>query len=58
MSRSWFAWANGMFGETILQLIETKPHLVLKNDASVIAQAQDLVNTPVSLRAQQEALYQ
>ena len=27
-TRSWFAWANSFFGETILTLLKTKPHLV------------------------------
>ncbi|KAG9297479.1 hypothetical protein G9A89_020881 [Geosiphon pyriformis] len=27
-TRPWFAWANTLFGETILQLAETHPHLI------------------------------
>lgn len=27
-SRPWFAWANSLFGELILQLAATKPHLI------------------------------
>ncbi len=50
--RSWFAWANGLFGEMMLQLISTKPHLVIKNDESSIALAQSYVRPPVSLEAQ------
>jgi len=30
-SRSWFAWANALFGELVLQLVEERPHLVLKD---------------------------
>ena len=55
-TRTWFAWANGLFGELVLQLITTHPTLVLKNDPSVIAQAQSLVKPTVSLLAQSEVL--
>ena len=27
-TRPWFAWANSLFGELILTLADTKPHLV------------------------------
>eukprot|EP01039_Chlorochromonas_danica_P006202 gene6202-6838_t len=54
-TRSWFAWANGLFGELILQLIVTKPTLILKNDQEVISKAQELVMKPISLASQEEA---
>jgi meiotically up-regulated gene 157 (Mug157) protein len=51
-TRSWFAWANGLFGELVLQLIHTNPTLVLKNDPETIALAQSLVKKTVSMEAQ------
>jgi uncharacterized protein len=50
-TRPWFAWANGLFGEMMLQLVSTKPHLVLKNDLDIIKKAQALVSPTVSLMA-------
>ena len=50
-TRSWFAWANGLFGELVLQLIMTKPHLIIKNDDATIALAQSYVKPPVSLQS-------
>ncbi|OAA68332.1 DUF1237 domain containing protein [Niveomyces insectorum RCEF 264] len=33
-TRSWFAWANGVFAQTILDLAKRKPHLIFKAPAA------------------------
>lgn len=33
-TRSWFAWANSVFAQTIIHLAESKPHLLFGPDAS------------------------
>ena len=55
-TRSWFAWVNGMLGELLLQLVVTKPHLLLLDDEQAIATAQAAVKAPVSLLAQQSTI--
>ncbi|KIV87864.1 hypothetical protein PV11_03382 [Exophiala sideris] len=32
MTRSWFAWANSVFAQTVLWLVENKPELILKDE--------------------------
>ncbi|KOS20631.1 Meiotically up-regulated protein [Escovopsis weberi] len=33
-TRSWFAWANGVFAQTILDIAKRKPHLIFGKDAA------------------------
>lgn len=56
-TRSWFAWANGLLGELMLQLIHTKPHILLGDNQDNIKYAQSLVQPPVSYQAQQEVMH-
>jgi uncharacterized protein len=54
-TRDWFAWANGLFGEMVLQLVNTHPHLVLKPGEEVRRQAAAIVKKPISLLAMEGA---
>ena len=33
-TRPWFAWANSAFGELVLHLLKTRPHLLLKTNVT------------------------
>lgn len=34
-TRDWFAWANTYFGELILDLLQRKPHLLIKSNHKI-----------------------
>ena len=53
-TRPWFAWANGLFAELVLQLVVAHPSLVLKGDAEAVNKAQAAVRVPVSLQVQRD----
>ena len=56
-TRDWFAWANGMFGELILQLVYTHPHLILLPGDDIKKKAQSIVKKPIPLLSIEEAEY-
>jgi uncharacterized protein len=56
-TRSWFAWANGVFGELVLQTLHTAPELVIDvSNSSSLDVVKSIVKPPVSFLAQQESL--
>ena len=56
-TRDWFAWANGMFGELILQLVYTHPHLVLLPGEDIKKKAQSIVKKTIPQISMEEAAY-
>ena len=57
-TRTWFAWANGVFGELLLQVLHVQPSLLLDVDAhpEAVDVVKQMVKPPVSYLAQQQAL--
>jgi hypothetical protein len=53
-TRPWFAWANGLYAELLLQLVHAHPTLVLKDHAEAIKAAQGAVKVPVSLQVMRD----
>lgn len=41
-TRSWFAWANSVFAQTILDLAERKPHLIFGDGKGKVSGAKDV----------------
>lgn len=40
-TRSWFAWANSVFAQTILDIARRKPHLIFKDDTPYVIDSED-----------------
>lgn len=57
-TRTWFAWANGVFGELLLQVLHVQPSLLLDVEAhpEAVEVVKQMVKPPVSYLAQQQAL--
>lgn len=53
-TRSWFAWCNTLYGEFILNLLFTKPHLLLKDNSVPIDKLIPSIKRPVSYYSMKE----